>query len=97
MNTNNYSRYTVTNFTGIYWMPTLYLVLCRRTGGVGMKDKPCLSRRGKSSGGDRALIRQRLTECDECVETRKERGNIYQIGRECQQSLPGICDSRVRS
>lgn len=41
MDTNNYSRCTVTNFTSIYWMSTLYLLMCRGLGNVVIKDKPC--------------------------------------------------------
>lgn len=41
IDTNNYSRYTLTNFTSICWMSAVYLVLCRGTGDVVIKVKPC--------------------------------------------------------
>lgn len=41
MDTNNYSRCAVTNFTSIYCLPTVYLVLCRGTGYIVIKDMPC--------------------------------------------------------
>lgn len=44
MDTNNYSRFPVTNFTSIYCLPIVYLVLCRRNGYIVIKDKPCFER-----------------------------------------------------
>lgn len=38
---NNYSRFTVTNFTSICWTPAIYLILCRGTGDGVIKEKPC--------------------------------------------------------
>lgn len=60
MDTNNYNMYTMSNVTSIYWMLTVYQVLCRVTGNLEIK----ISFFAGSSDADACQLLRRLRQED---------------------------------